>query len=77
MTLDDDVRQKIEEHMQQSGKSFKDTVNEALRVGLSATDVLAKVPPLRIQPRALGLKHGLSYDNVTELLEQIEGPLGR
>jgi hypothetical protein len=76
ITLDDDVTFKIQEEMQRSGKSFKETVNEALRVGLSSTAVV-EAAPFRIKARSLGLRPGLSYDNVAELLEQIEGTLTR
>jgi hypothetical protein len=74
--LDDDVTFKIQEEMQRSGKSFKETVNEALRVGLSSTAVV-EATPFRIKARPLGLRPGLSYDNIAELLEQIEGTLAR
>ncbi len=30
-----------------------------------------------VKPRAMGLPPGLSYDNIGELLEAIEGPLHR
>jgi hypothetical protein len=44
-----------------------------LRLGLA---VEKKPPPRRFQvkPRELGLPTGLSYDNVAELIEQLEGP---
>jgi hypothetical protein len=76
ITLDDDVSFKIQEEMQRSGKSFKETINEALRIGLTSTAAV-EAAPLRIQSRPLGLRPGLSYDNITELLEQVEGTLDR
>ncbi|HKW97400.1 MAG TPA: hypothetical protein VJN43_06675 [Bryobacteraceae bacterium] len=76
LTLDEDVRAKLEAEMRKSGKSFKETVNEALRVGLTARrEKPAK--PFKIVARDLGLKPGYSYDNIEELLDQIEGPMRR
>ena len=49
-----------------------EVVNEALRKGLKQTEgIVAK--PYKMVPLALGLKPGLSYDNIQELLDQIEG----
>ena len=53
-------------------------INEALRLGLASNRASAKPQPFKIAARDLGnLKPGLSLDNVAELIEQIEGPLGR
>lgn len=76
LTLDEDVRAKLEAEMRKSGRSFKETVNDVLRIGLTARQ---KPPakPFKITAKDLGLKPGLSLDNIGELLEQIEGPLHR
>jgi len=49
--------------MRKSGRSFKETVNEALRVDCS----LARRP-------VLGLKPGYNVDKTWEWIEEIEGP---
>jgi hypothetical protein len=75
-SLDDDVATLLNEEMQRSGISFKQAVNHYLRLGLAA----AKQPVRKefvVKPRAMGLPPGLSYDNIGELLEAIEGPLHR
>lgn len=77
LTLDQDVAAKIKMEMRRSGKSFKQVVNEYLRMGLSARSELKATKPFRVKARALGLRPGLSYDNVDYLLELIEGPLHR
>jgi hypothetical protein len=52
----------------------KKTVNRCLRKGLIASSrPLAK--PFVVTPRPLGLPPGLSYDNVEELIEALEGPM--
>lgn len=72
LSLDDDVARLLEKQMRDSGKSLKETVNHLLRAGLMSTK-----HPVRkkfvVTPRALGLPPGLSYDNVEELLEHLEG----
>ena len=72
LTLDDDVIRLLRQETRRSGASFKAAVNHFLRLGLTA----AKKPPakpFRVHPRKLGLPPGLTYDNVEELLETVEG----
>ena len=77
LTLDEDVRGQLERRMRQTGKSFKDTVNETLRRGLAAQSAVkaskrfsGKTFPIEPQP-------GLNFDRVNELIEQIDGPWHR
>ncbi len=74
ITLDEDVRTKLEMEMRKSGKSFKETVNETLRLGLISRQVTSKVKPFKVRARNLGLKPGYSLDKPWELIEEIEGP---
>jgi hypothetical protein len=77
LTLDDDVKAKLDEEMRKNGKSFKEAVNYYLRLGLNGQAVTKPVKPFVVRARPLGLKPGFSYDNVEELIEQAEGPLHR
>jgi hypothetical protein len=77
LTLDDDIGIKLREESRRSGKPFKQVVNDCLRLALSTRHEAASAPPFRIKARSLGLRPGFSYDNVWELIEQIEGPLDR
>jgi hypothetical protein len=73
LSLDDDVAHLLEKESRKSGDSFKEVVNRFLRLGLMA----ARQPPRRpfvVTPKKLGLPRGLNYDNVAELLEELEGP---
>ena len=74
LTLDEDVAAKLKTVMRQSGRSFKETVNETLRSGLAWQDRAKKHKPFKVHARNLGLRPGLDYDNVGKLLEQVEGP---
>jgi hypothetical protein len=74
LTLDDDVRTKLEAELRKSGKSFKELVNEALRIGLLSQQTTRKIKPFKVRARNLGLKPGYSFDKPWELIEEIEGP---
>ena len=76
LSLDDDVARLLEKESRRTGASFKEVVNRFLRLGLVAA---ARPPrkPFVVTPRKLGLTSGLSYDNVQELLDEIEGPAHR
>ena len=74
LTLDEDVKRRLDQEVRKSGKPFKAVVNELLRVGLLASARAKSSKPFVIKARPLGLPPGLSYDNVWELIEQLEGP---
>ncbi|MGP0076281.1 MAG: hypothetical protein ACLPWF_30565 [Bryobacteraceae bacterium] len=74
LTLDDDVRAKIEAEMRKSGKSFKETVNETLRSGLATRRKRQEQKPFKIRAWDMGLKPGYSFDKPWDLIEEIEGP---
>jgi hypothetical protein len=74
LSLDDDIASLLKQEIRRSGVSFKEAVNHYLRLGLTA----AKQPARKkfvVKPLAMGLPPGLSYDNVGELIEALEGPL--
>ena len=50
-------------------------VNEALRIGLNAPETKKSRAPFVARPRPLGLPAGMSYENIGDLLEQLDGPL--
>ena len=76
LTLDDDVVAKLKEEMRRSGQSFKETVNAVLRKGLNVPKK-NKFEPFKVNPKKLRPRITIDYDNIGELLEQIEGPLHR
>lgn len=74
LSLDDDIANLLNQEIRRSGVSLKEAVNHYLRLGLTA----AKQPARKkfvVKPLAMGLPPGLSYDNVEELIEVLEGPL--
>ena len=73
LTLDPDVLAKARLVAVQSGKPVKALLNSALPIGL---DLILKQPvakPYRTKGFPMGLKKGYNYDNIGELLAQIEG----
>lgn len=72
LTLDDDVAALLKEEVRKSGEPFKQVVNRFLRLGLTTKPPVRK--PFVVKPRSLGLPPGMSYDNVEELLDALEGP---
>ena len=73
LTLDDDVARLVEKETRRTGDSFKEVVNRMLRLGIIAS----KQPSRKrfvVTPWKMGLPAGLSYDNVEELLDILEGP---
>jgi Ribbon-helix-helix protein, copG family len=77
LTLDDDVAAKLEAEARRTGASFKQVVNDCLRLGFSLRRELKKQAPFVVHARALELRAGLTYEDIGELLEQVEGPRHR
>ena len=74
LTLDPDVAAKAKRGAARLGKPFKTVINAALRIGLDEVLKPKVAKPYRVKPIPMGLKKGYSYDNIGELLEQLEGP---
>ena len=73
LTLDPDVAAHARKGAAKLRKPFKEVINAALRIGLD--QILAPPPaqPYRTKGRPLGLRPGLSYDSISELLAHAEG----
>ena len=63
---------KLNERRRTNGKPFKVVVNDALRDGLNCKQLAPTLPRFHVEARSLGLRAGLTYDNIGELLETIE-----
>ena len=74
LTLDEDVAKSLRKEMRRTGiDSWKEAVNHFLRIGLMGSGKQER-RPFKVEPWPLGLREGLSYDNIEELLEAAEGP---
>ena len=78
LTLDDDVVNTIKEEMRTGeGKTFKEAVNDLIRLGRYSKIEREKArskKPFKVQAKNLGVYPHLNYNNIGELLEQVEGP---
>lgn len=74
LTLDEDVAARLKAEARRTGKSFKETVNAALRRSLASSRTRPPEAPFRVVARDLGqLSPGISLDSVSDLVEQVEG----
>ena len=73
LTLDEDVAQRTKFLAAKLKKPFKVVLNEALRKGLDQVEKPQKRRDYRTISHNMGLREGLSFDNIQELLAQVEG----
>lgn len=73
LTLDRDVSAKAKSLVKQSGRPFKQIINEALRVGLEHLATPPRAKPYRAKVYSLAIRPGYSLDSVRELLSEVEG----
>jgi hypothetical protein len=74
VTLDEDVLERVKEESRARGASFRDTLNDLLRVALAGQSRPPFKRTLKIKPRKMGVFPGLNYDDVEALIEYAEGP---
>jgi len=74
LSIDDDIAVLLEQEVRRSGKPFKVVVNNLLGLGLAQARKPQPVQAFRVTPRAMGLGAGQSYDDISALLEELEGP---
>lgn len=78
LTIDDDVAFQLRlAQNQEPSRSFKEIVNETLRRGFRNASVKSERKRFKVEPMKLGLREGLSIDNIEELLDIVEGPMRR
>jgi hypothetical protein len=73
VTLDDDVVERAKRFSQTRGIPFRQALNDLVRTGLQAESAAKARPAFKIQAKHIGLRPGLSYDNIEALLEIGEG----
>lgn len=80
LTLDDDVVRTVKEEMKEGeGKTFKDAVNNLIRLGhhFKKKSRSERKKPFEVQTFNMGVYEHLNYDNIGNLLDEIEGPFRR
>ncbi len=77
VTLDDDVVAKLRDRMRESGTSFKEAINDCLRVALERPTEDELATPFTVHPRPMQLRDGVELDDVEGLLDLLDGPARR
>lgn len=72
VTLDKDVERLLREAMHRSRSSFKETINAAIRTGLSRKSAGTTPPPFVVQARPMGLRPGLDPASLNKLADELE-----
>jgi hypothetical protein len=73
LTIDDKLAAALKKRAFETGKSFKEVVNEALRAGLTAKQVLPKAKPFKVKPVSMGgPMPGVNLDKALQLAGELE-----
>ena len=72
VTVDPDVEGLLRQAMQQSGQSFKTTLNQAIRRGLADLVVPSDEPPFVVKAKNMGLRPGIDYSKINQLVDELE-----
>jgi hypothetical protein len=72
VTIDPDVEALLRQAMQESGQSFKTTLNQAVRRGLADVVIKKDEKPFVVKPKAMGLWPGIDYSQINQLVDELE-----
>ncbi len=73
VTLDDDVVDRVKAECRVRGSSFRDTLNDLLRIAFVHLQASKPRPRFVVKPTAMGVKAGINYDSIESLLSYAEG----
>ena len=72
VTVDQDVEQLLRQAMQETGQSFKVTLNQAVRKGLADVVPASDEAPFVVEPKPLGVRAGVDPTRLQELGDELE-----
>ena len=72
VTLESDVERLIREKMHRSRKSFKKTLNDAIRQGLSPESKKQKMKPFKVKAHSMGTLPGIDPAKLGDLDTDLE-----
>jgi hypothetical protein len=72
VTLDSDVEQLLRDAMQQRRQSFKETLNQAIRLGLSNARSGSEETPFVVNARRMGLRAGIDSARLNQMSDELE-----
>ncbi len=77
LTLDDDAATKVRDEMARTGRTLKEVVNATLRSGFEAPGEEELVRPFSVEARPMGLGTGFDVNDISGLLDHLDGPTSR
>lgn len=72
VTLDPDVERLVKDAVRRTGKSFKEVLNRAVRLGLGGQTGARAGKPFRVRARRLGLRPGIDAGSLNRLADDLE-----
>ncbi|MCL4219597.1 MAG: antitoxin [Candidatus Hydrogenedentes bacterium] len=72
VTLEKDVERMLREAMRRSGRSFKETLNAAIRAALGGKPSQTEHAPFKVKARPLGLRPGYDPAGFNKLVDDLE-----
>lgn len=73
VTLDDDVVARVKEEAAKKGIPFKEALNEMVRRGTASREIPEAQRNFKIKPLSYEMPRDVNFDNISELLDQLEG----
>jgi hypothetical protein len=73
VTLEEDVVDRVKLESRSRGASFRDTLNDLLRMALMHQEQMPRGRTLKIVPVGMGYRPGLNYDDIESLIGYGEG----
>jgi hypothetical protein len=73
VTLDEDVVRELKTRAKKADKSFKETLNDCLRLAFSISrSPIRKMKPFHIRPHSSAFRPGVDIDKLNQLSDQLE-----
>jgi hypothetical protein len=72
VTLEKDVERMLREAMHRTRRSFKETLNASVRLGLGGRPPQARKRPFVITARPMGLRTGIDPTGLNKLADELE-----
>lgn len=72
VTLDQDVERLLRDTMHRTRRSFKETLNQAIRAGLTARHTTEQRTPFVPSARPMGLRKGIDPTALNKLADELE-----
>jgi hypothetical protein len=71
LTLDPDIAQRLRQELASGKKSFKEVVNERLRLGFGLKKAKQR-PPFRVKPHSSAFLPGIDQTKLNQLVDELE-----